>query len=35
MSKCKHHTIDKLTKHCANCGKSLVEIDKERDVKEK
>ena len=27
---CKHSMIDKLSKHCVNCGKSLVDIDKER-----
>ena len=26
---CKHHMVDRLTKHCVNCCKSLVEIDKE------
>ncbi len=32
---CKHCMVDKLTKHCVNCGKSLVEIDKEIKEKEK
>ncbi len=30
---CKHHMVSEYSKHCINCGKSLVDIDKE--IKEK
>ena len=30
INNCKHSMVDQLTKHCVNCGISLVEIDKRR-----
>jgi len=33
MSDCKHSMVDRLSFHCVHCGKSLADIDKEREYK--